>query len=99
MRKPCYDCCLKHLGKAMVLSSETGLGYPEHCAFIVGNLSEAEDEIFGFSKEIAEEIRQVRLDYMVDFTYDIVPRAMEIFMEVLAARSMTYTKAEEQPLP
>jgi len=103
MRKPCYDCCLKHLSKAAVISSETALGYPEHCMYIIGNLSEAEDEIQGFSLEMASAIREVRLKYMADLSYNFVPEVETLFVEVMALKTIAAKteakKAEESPLP
>lgn len=97
MRKPCYDCCIKHLSKAVVLSSETRLGYPQHSMYIIGNLSEAEDEICGFSVEIADAIRDVRLKYMVDMLYNIVPECEALYLEVLALKALSEPKTS--PLP
>lgn len=66
MRSKCLHCTLKHIGKAIVLLSESELGYPEHLYIALGNLSEAEDECLIAYPELAEEIREIRLDIEED---------------------------------
>lgn len=62
MRESCKSCILKHLSKAEILLSESKLGYPEHFWLALGNLSEAEDEAVAEFPEIANKIRELRLD-------------------------------------
>lgn len=57
----CLHCVIKHLAKAKVNHEEARMGYPDHLLDVIGNLAEAENEIFGISKELADEIRQYRL--------------------------------------
>ena len=86
MRKPCYDCFLKHISKAAVTECETKLGYAEHLMYVIGNLSEAEDEIYGFSPELSNRTRDLRLKLMDDLNYNIVPECEELFQEGLALK-------------
>jgi hypothetical protein len=62
MRSYCLHCTLKHIGKAVILLSEAKLGYPEHLYLAIGNLSEAEDECLIEHPELAEQIREIRLE-------------------------------------
>jgi hypothetical protein len=64
MRKPCADCCRKHLASAMVLLDEAHLGYPVHRWIAVGHLQEAESESIGWNYEFAKKIRACRLEVM-----------------------------------
>lgn len=86
MRKGCWDCCIKHLSKAIVTSSEVHLGYPEHAALVIGNLSEAEDEIVDLDKELANNIRAVRLKYTNDFSYKLAPELFDLFNRALTGK-------------
>jgi hypothetical protein len=98
MRKGCYDCCLKHLSKARVALAEVALGYPDHIMLVIGNLSEAEDEIARFSLDLADRIRNTRLKYMADFNADIEAELGQHFMECLGLRAVAAEK-EKQILP
>jgi len=66
MRESCKMCVLKHLAKAVILLSESQLGYPTHYWLAMGNLSEAEDEAVNEFPELAKEIRNLRLDIEID---------------------------------
>lgn len=69
MRPPCIYCALKHIGQAEVLMGEVERGYPLHKWLAVGHISEAEEEILYFSKELANEIRNMRVSYMHEDGY------------------------------
>lgn len=71
MRDSCLFCVRKHLGKAWVLSGECALGYPQHRALVVGNMSEAEDEAARDHLELAQAIRKERLQFEKDPQYCI----------------------------
>lgn len=71
MRNFCLDCVIKHLGQAFVTQIEGNMDYPEHILLTIGHLSEASEECFGVSKELAEEIRQHRLKLMEDSYYHV----------------------------
>lgn len=60
LRNSCLICVRKHISKAIVLLSETNLGYPEHFWLAMGNLSEAEDESIKAFPELATKIREYR---------------------------------------
>lgn len=80
MRSICLHCCLKHLGKAIVLLCESQLGYPEHLYIALGNLSEAEDEVLIKYPELAQKIREVRLEIEEDIKNGekLIPLLLEI---------------------
>jgi len=69
--KYCLDCVIKHLADAKINQEETLNGYPEHALDVIGNLSQASNECYGVSKELAGEIRQHRLLFMADNNYEI----------------------------
>lgn len=99
MRKSCWDCCFKHLSKAIVVSSEVFMGYSDHVALVVGNLSEAEDEILAADEQLAMDIRDIRLKYMADFKFEIGPPCFALINRVLAGRAMAADKKPEGVLP
>jgi len=63
MRNYCADCTIKHLSKALILSNELRW-YPSHIYLIIGNLSEAEDEVCQHYPALADQIRAARLQLM-----------------------------------
>lgn len=71
MREYCLDCVVKHLAQACVLQIESEFGYTENIFLAIGHLAEASEECFGVSKELAEEIRQYRLEIMSNPSYVI----------------------------
>lgn len=71
MRKYCLDCVIKHLGQAFVTQIESNSGYPEHILLTIGHLAEASEECMGVSKELAEEIRQNRLEIIANSSYEV----------------------------
>lgn len=58
--KPCFACCLKHLGQAAVLVDEAINGYPAHWHLAVGHMAEAESEVLGAYQDLSKAIRKVR---------------------------------------
>lgn len=71
MRKYCLKCVIKHLGQAFVTQIESSMGYPEHILLTIGHLSEASEECFLASEELANEIRQHRLKLMEKSSYEV----------------------------
>lgn len=63
VRKICLDCCLKHLGQALVLMLESQKGYENHRYIAMGHLAEAEDECVGEYSDMAKSIRETRLSF------------------------------------
>jgi len=61
MRNSCLVCVRKHIAKAIILLSESKLGYPQHLYLALGNLSEAEDEAVNTYPAFANRIRNCRL--------------------------------------
>lgn len=57
---------MKHLSKAVILFSESQLGYPHHFWLAMGNLSEAEEEALVDYPTAAKEIRELRLEIEID---------------------------------
>jgi hypothetical protein len=64
MRDGCFDCVRKHIGQAEHCLTEAVLGYPRHFWWGIGHLAEAECESLRENRQVAREIRKVRLDYM-----------------------------------
>ena len=60
MREACLECTMKHIAQAIVLYHEMFKGYPEHLAYVVGHLAEAEDEILDLSPDLCNRIRKQR---------------------------------------
>jgi len=52
---------LKHLAQAIILLTESKLGYPEYKWLAIGHLAEAEAEIDAKYPEMAQKIREERL--------------------------------------
>jgi len=61
-RKSCIYCVLKHIAQASVLLDESKLGYPFHKWYAVGHLAEAESESIAYWPELAQKIRDFRLE-------------------------------------
>lgn len=59
-RPSCIECCMKHIGTAIVLMEEAGNGYPSHRWIAAGELNEAANEMLRDFPEIASEIRDIR---------------------------------------
>lgn len=70
MRESCLECVMKHVGKAAVLIHELR-DYPFHFIYVIGNLSEAEDECEKDYPELRDRIYQVRKSYQRGETIDI----------------------------
>ena len=86
MRDYCLDCVIKHLGQAFVTQIESQQGYPDHALLTIGHLSEAADEAYGVSPELASDIRQHRLMFMENNEYkvpyfDLYNRALKLIEE------------------
>ena len=91
---------MKHISKAAVVESEIRLGYPDHVMYIIGNLSEAEDEIAAADLELAADTRDLRLKFQDDFNYSIDKECRELFNRALAGMNLAKMKpAEERVLP
>jgi hypothetical protein len=62
-RPPCEDCFKEHIAKAVINLNESviGDGHPEFRWLAIGNLAEASAEILGLNKDLASEIRQIKL--------------------------------------
>ncbi len=71
MRESCTLCVCKHLAQACVLNTEALLGYPLHRYLAIGHLAEAEAESLKKYGDLAEEIREHRLNYTLDESYAI----------------------------
>ena len=63
-RKSCIYCVLKHIAQAAALLDESRLGYPFHKWYAVGHLAEAESESRDDWPELAQKIRDFRLEIM-----------------------------------
>jgi hypothetical protein len=68
-RPPCEECFKEHIAKAVVLLTEASLGYPEHRWLAIANVAEASAEILGINKELAVEVRGIKLRMIQDSTF------------------------------
>jgi len=59
-RASCVECCLKHIGTAIVLLEEAANGYPAHRWLAAGELNEAANEMLRSHPDVAREIRAMR---------------------------------------
>lgn len=64
MRETCLFCASKHIAQAIVLVTESCMGYELHRWVAVGHLAEAETETCSEFPELADNIRKVRLALM-----------------------------------
>jgi hypothetical protein len=64
MRETCLFCVSKHISQAIILTTESVLGYPLHYWLAIGHLAEAETESVMEFPEIAKEIRTARCALM-----------------------------------
>jgi hypothetical protein len=71
MRESCLSCVSKHIAKAIILLSESELGYPTHKYLALGNLSEAEDECLTSYPDLAKRIRRIRLQIEKDTIHGV----------------------------
>ena len=69
--KYCLDCVIKHIADAKINNDEMFNGYPDHALDVIGNLSQASIESAGISKELSNDIRQHRLLFMEDNSYEV----------------------------
>jgi hypothetical protein len=60
----CINCTKKHLSSAIVIMNEILNGYKatDHEIYLMGNLNEASEQITGFSLEISNALRDLRVD-------------------------------------
>ena len=60
----CANCAIKHLSQAIILAKEILTGYdtPEYKIYLMGNLGEAQEQITTLDNELANSIRNVRID-------------------------------------
>jgi len=64
MRETCLFCASKHIAQAIVLVTESCLGYPLHIWLAIGHLAEAESETCSMFPLLSRQIRYVRLSLM-----------------------------------
>lgn len=80
MRDDCLNCARKHLAMALVLDTESRLGYPQHRWLAIGNMCLAESELCIKWLDVAIEIREHRKAYEEDPDY-ILP-LMDIIVRI-----------------
>ena len=61
MQYPCLKCGMKHILLAEGFVAEVALGYPEHGWYILGQMSQAENEMAADLPELSGRIREARL--------------------------------------
>lgn len=83
MHPACIDCTMKHLGEAHSWDVEVQMGYPRFVVYVVGALSHASMEIQRLSPRMAMTIREHRLRWMEDHTYDIPYEELGEWLEIV----------------
>jgi hypothetical protein len=73
-RPSCVECCMKHIGTAIVLLEEAANGYPAHRWLAAGELNEAANETLRDFPEVAKEIREYR--HMITSNTKKIPNLM-----------------------
>ncbi len=66
MRNSCLKCAMKHITQSSILLAESEKGYPNHYWYALGHLAEAEDELVKDFPELANTVRNVRIDLEKD---------------------------------
>lgn len=100
MRESCLDCARKHLAQADILMMECATGdYPTHKWYAVGHMAEAADELLMGYKSIADRIRDERLKYMDDSTYNIdIGAIISLITEIADQEVLTTSQSESEAL-
>lgn len=94
----------KHISQACVLIIEARLGYPEHLWLAVGHLSEAESEIIMDHPELAYRVREERVRYITDHSYNIpimelIQEANDLALQKALQKTMPIVSKRRQPKP
>ena len=84
MRKYCIECCKKHLGSAAVLEDEVSHGYPQYELYVLGHLDQAASEIQGLNRQLSETIRQHRIHWLEDHSWDIPYEEIWSMLDVMS---------------
>lgn len=63
MRPTCLECAGKHLAQACELIKEMSTGYPAFKWYVIGHLAEAEEETVRDYPDLANEIREYRVEW------------------------------------
>lgn len=73
MRNSCLQCVMKHLAQAIILLTESKLGYSINKWLAIGHLAEAEAESVKDFLELAIKIRDIRLKIEInDYDIDLI---------------------------
>ena len=80
MRRPCIDCTIKHLSDAALFEPEVLMGYPQFGIYVIGSLSHASMEIYRYSPELAMTIREYRLRWTEDHTFNIPYEELYLYL-------------------
>ena len=79
-RESCVNCSLKHLASSITLLQESKQGLPAHRWLAIGELNEASNEMLRDYPEIAEEIKNVRVELTSDSTK--IPLVMNLLEKI-----------------
>ena len=85
MRDGCYECVLKHLGQAYVLSQECFLGYPGYAGYVIGHMAEASDESVSKNMNLAMLIREHRIKWTESHAHKIPFESLFSYLECCIA--------------
>jgi len=81
----CFECVEKHLCQAMQNYAETRLGHPEKRFDVIGNLAEAEKEVYEKHLDFALAIRNHRRRFRADIRNKPSFMGLLTFNETLTA--------------
>jgi len=70
MRSGCLFCAEKHLQQAQIISMEVRKGHSDHMRYVCGHMAEAEDHLLEAYPDMANRIRDYRLEYRNSFLDD-----------------------------
>lgn len=97
MRRSCLDCVRKHLASAGIFIKETKLGYPDYDIWVIGELEHAADESLRENKDLAQLIREHRLQWMVNKEHYIPIEELNKYIK--ACQLADASKLEHPELP
>ena len=99
MREGCYDCVRKHIADAAIFDIEVTQGYPDYDMYVVGSLSQAAQEAVKHNARLADVLREHRLAYMADPTYDVPFIPLWRYVKTCIATGPVVPEVPEDCLP
>lgn len=90
MRNSCIKCVLKHISSAWVISTEIENGNVnlEHICFLIGHLTQAEEQSLSLFPEIATLVRKNRNRFMEIFTQTHTEDMLKLYVSQIEFSSI-----------